>query len=377
MMNPPSEFFPLLPAYLKVTAARLSQDDPPRFDLRLAAYPATSRERRITVSAETLFLLSLADGSRTLDEALQRARLEFDDSDHDYATEFRELVEHGILVDAADHPELRPGTHDRFARHLLFYASVGAHAPMVQRRLKSARVALVGVGGIGTWLSFLLGAAGVGTIKLIDGDRIEESNLTRQLYFTLRDVGMPKVEVARQRLLDVNPQLDCQACPRSIACEADMDDLVQDVDLILLSGDQPADINDIVDRYSFRRSVPWSSAGYAHTIAVCGPLLVPGRTACRACAVGNAEYAPMGTLPLIDEINARFQVPSFGPVNGLAASMQAKEAIAWLGGMQEFVQTLDSVFTMDVMAAQSTITPISHRAGCDRCGSRIAGVTTP
>lgn len=179
-MHLPLSFLPLLPAYLKVTSARLVQEEPPRFELRLAAHPATPHEQRAVVGAETLYVLSLADGDRTLEECLDRARLELG-SERDCATELGGLVARGILVDGQTHPELRPNRRDRFSRHRLFYASVGA-STSVQERLSAARVALIGVGGVGTWLSFLLGASGVGSLKLIDGDRIEESNLTRQMY---------------------------------------------------------------------------------------------------------------------------------------------------------------------------------------------------
>ncbi|WP_441288419.1 HesA/MoeB/ThiF family protein [Sorangium sp. KYC3313] len=376
MATLPDDLYPLLPAYLQVTAARLIQSEPPRFGLRLAAFPSTPYETSAEVSAATLFLLSLADGRRTFRECRERVREEFAGLDDACEDELCALVERGILVDASTHPELMPGTRDRYARHLLFYGSVGAHAPSVQRRLQSARVAIVGVGGIGTWLSFLLGAAGVGHIKLIDGDLIEESNLTRQLYFTPRDIGKPKVDVARQSLLNINPGITCESLPRSILHESDMDELVGDVDLILLSGDTPANIHDIVDSYSYRRHIPWSAAGYAHSVAVCGPLIAPGRTACRGCMIPEDEALPMRDLPLISEINRRFQVSSFGPVNGLAASMQAKEALAWLGGLEHLVQTLDAVVAMDALTMCSTVTRIPHAPTCNRC-SRASGPASP
>lgn len=376
-MSLPSELYPLLPTYLKVTAARLIQPCPPRFGLRLAAFPRTAYEVTAEVGAATLFVLSLADGRRTFRECLERVREEFAGVDDACEDELRDLVERGILVDASQHPELMPGTRDRYARHLLFYGSVGAHAPSVQRRLQEARVAIVGVGGIGTWLSFLLGAAGVGDIKLVDGDLIEESNLTRQLYFTPHDIGKPKVDVARQRLLNINPSITCESLQRSILSESDMDELVGDVDLILLSGDTPANIHDIVDRYAYRRRIPWSAAGYTHSVAVCGPLIVPGRTACKACMLPEDEALPMRDLPLISEINRRFQVPSFGPVNGLAASMQAKEALAWLGGLEHLVQTLDAVVAMDALTMYSTVTRIPHAPVCGRCNPASGRMSLP
>src|SRR5689334_10782682 len=97
-MHLPSSFLPLLPAYLKVTSARLVQAEPARFDLRLAVHPATPQEQQVVIGAEALYVLSLADGDRTLDECLDRVRVEFG-ADGDCATELVELIARGLLVD--------------------------------------------------------------------------------------------------------------------------------------------------------------------------------------------------------------------------------------------------------------------------------------
>jgi molybdopterin/thiamine biosynthesis adenylyltransferase len=357
----------LLPAYLQVTGARLeSPPSPcPRFSVRLGVFPGTPREQTLSLSDRAFFVLSIADGTRTLEECLDTVRVEFDDG-VDCEPELQDLAGRGILVDARSNPAAMPQAADRFARHRLFYASVGESPATVQERLASSRVAIVGVGGVGTWLTFLLGAAGVGTLVLIDGDRIELSNLTRQLFFGTSDVGKHKVDAARDGVLRVNPDLRCIARARSVASPEDAAELIGDVDLIVLSGDRPSNITEIIDDYSLERGIPWSNAGYAHHVAVCGPLLVPGETGCRRCLL-LATGRRASSLPLVSDIAARFQVPSFGPINGIAASMQAKEAIAWLGGMRPMVQSLDAVCTMDALSMQGSAVRVQHAPGCAHC----------
>lgn len=74
-------------------------------------------------------------------------------------------------------------------------------------RLSSARVAVFGVGGVGGYVVEALARSGVGALDLIDNDRVDESNINRQIIATYRSVGRPKVEVAKERVLDINP--DC------------------------------------------------------------------------------------------------------------------------------------------------------------------------
>src|SRR5437773_8997344 len=99
----------------------------------------------------------------------------------------------------------------RYSRHLMMpeVTSEG------QRRLKAARILCIGAGGLGSPAALYLAAAGVGTIGIVDFDDVDLSNLQRQLLHGTRNVGRKKVESARDRLSDINPNVqiemhDCQ-----------------------------------------------------------------------------------------------------------------------------------------------------------------------
>lgn len=100
-------------------------------------------------------------------------------------------------------PLLRTDQFLRYRRHLIL-PEVGVEG---QRKLLHSRVLLVGVGGLGCPLAQYLAAAGVGTLGLVDFDRVDLSNLQRQVLYTTADVGRPKVEVAAERIRAMNPDV--------------------------------------------------------------------------------------------------------------------------------------------------------------------------
>ena len=102
-----------------------------------------------------------------------------------------------------DGPRLDPEEIARYSRHLTL-PEVGVEG---QLRLRSASVLLVGAGGLGSPLGIYLAAAGVGRIGIIDFDRVELSNLHRQILYGDADIGRPKIELAQRRLNEINPHV--------------------------------------------------------------------------------------------------------------------------------------------------------------------------
>jgi len=100
--------------------------------------------------------------------------------------------------------ELTPAEVERYSRHLII-PEIGA---VGQRRLKNARVLVIGAGGLGSPALLYLAAAGVGTLGIVDDDNVDLSNLQRQVIHGVKDVGTPKIESARNAIAELNPLVD-------------------------------------------------------------------------------------------------------------------------------------------------------------------------
>lgn len=122
---------------------------------------------------------------------------------------------------------LTPAETRRYSRQIIIpeFGEAG------QQKLKKAKVLVVGAGGLGSPVLLYLAAAGVGTLGIVDFDRVEESNLQRQVLFTTADVGKPKAEVARERLKAMNPHCQVTAYTLRLIPENVLE-LVKDYDVI-------------------------------------------------------------------------------------------------------------------------------------------------
>jgi sulfur-carrier protein adenylyltransferase/sulfurtransferase len=125
-------------------------------------------------------------------------------------------------------PKLSHAEVLRYSRHLLL-PEVGLEG---QRRLKAARVLTIGAGGLGSPLSLYLAAAGVGTIGIVDFDAVDLTNLQRQVVHGTSSLGRPKLESARERLLDLNPNVNVVGHEARLSSENALD-ILQDYDIVV------------------------------------------------------------------------------------------------------------------------------------------------
>ncbi|QMW22708.1 HesA/MoeB/ThiF family protein [Sandaracinobacteroides saxicola] len=210
---------------------------------------------------------------------------------------------------------------DRYARHIVL-REVGGEG---QRRLLSAKVAVVGAGGLGSPMLTYLAAAGVGNISIIDDDAVSLSNLQRQTLFGTADVGRHKVDVARERLAALNPDV-------RIATRATR--LGQANARAMLAGHDV--IADGCDNFATRRAV--SDAAVALGIPLVAAAIGPfegqlgvfaghlGDAACWRCFAGDAAEREGGTCA--DE-------GVLGALAGVVGAMAALEVMRLILGFGE------------------------------------------
>jgi molybdopterin-synthase adenylyltransferase len=255
---------------------------------------------------------------------------------------------------------------ERYSRQVLF----GGIGPEGQKRLGAARVALVGCGATGSAVASLLARAGVGTLRIIDRDYVEASNLQRQSLFDEADAAesLPKAVAAARRIAAFNSQIVVEPSVADLTPD-NAEDLLDGTQL-LLDGTDNFETRYLMNDYAVKNAVPWI---YAAAVASYGVTLnvLPGRTACLACLFPEA---PTGTLETCDTAGI------LNTAANLVASIEAGEALKILVGADDTVRR--TLLSFDVWSNQrAEVSADGLRNGCRACGEKdfvhLAGGARP
>jgi len=285
-------------------------------------------------------LLGLLDGTRTRPEIaaeLQRADPSVPSEDVEVAIDM--LAEEGYLEDAAIPPPatLSAVELERYRRNAELFAFFARHPETgldLQARLKAARVTVIGVGGLGSYVALALGAIGVGDLHLIDDDVVEEHNLNRQVLYTAADVGRSKVIAARERITALNPYITVTVAQARINGVDDARSCFAGRDLVVCAADRPRiTIYDWLNEASMAERVAWIR-GANDGLTVNTMLHVPGVTGCFECEQRHARarfdwYAARMRFAR-ETIGDRTVNPCTAPIAGMIGSMTALECVKYL-----------------------------------------------
>ncbi len=304
----------------------------PEGDVYLLRPSAESDIRIEKPDAEERRLLAAVNGERTVEEL----RAEFGAKEVDDL--MAQLQELEVVEDAADDELLAPGELERFDRQLRYFSDVGTGGitpSQCQEQLREAKVAVLGVGGLGGWAAWALACCGVGELWLIDGDRVEVSNLNRQILYTEADVGLLKVECAAARLRSFNSGATITATARRLESEADIAEFIAGSDVVIDAADWPAhEIERWCNSACFAAGIPYITMSHFPPIARVGPLYVPGKTGCFICQeIGYRREYPLFDVAVEQRRAKPSPAATLGPACGLIGGQVGMEVLHLLTGL--------------------------------------------
>ena len=241
----------------------------------------------------------------------------------------------------------------RYSRHILLN-EVGVEG---QELLRAAHVLVIGAGGLGSPAALYLASAGVGTLTLVDGDRVDLTNLQRQILHTTGRIGMPKAESGRIALTAVNPDVNLVTVEQRVDADR-LGDLVADATLVL----------DCSDNFATRHAVNRCCVTHRRPLVSGAAIRFDGQIAsfdlredaspCYACLFppGDGE----------DELCSIMGV--FAPLTGIIGSVQAAEALKLAAGIG--TPLVGRLLMLDALSMQWHSVRVPRDPDCPVCARR-------
>jgi adenylyltransferase/sulfurtransferase len=219
-----------------------------------------------------------------------------------------------------------------------------------QEKLKRSRVFIAGAGGLGSPLSIYLAAAGVGTLVIADNDRVDESNLNRQILHWPKDVGIKKVESAREKISSFNEYTKVEIIDKTLN-DNNISGLTQGCDAIIDAMDNIA-TRFVLNREAIKKNIPLfhgAVSGLEGRVTT----IIPGKTACIGCMY-RADMSSE-TFPVL------------GVTPGLIGIIQATEVIKYLTGIGTLL--LNRLLVYDGMDLSFREFKLSRNPECRECNT--------
>ena len=242
----------------------------------------------------------------------------------------------------------------RYSRHLL----LDALGPDAQARFARARALVVGVGGLGNPAAQFLASAGIGRLVLCDADRVDLTNLQRQILFDLDDVGAPKVEAAAKRLAAINPEPAYVTIARRLGA-GDLAALAADADVVL----------DCTDNFATRHAINRACVAARVPLVSGAAIRFDGQVAvfdardaaspCYHCLFGEGEE--------LEEVRCA-TMGVFAPLVGIVGATQAGEALKLVAGVGETLA--GRLLIYDALASSWRELKVPRDPACAVCAER-------
>ena len=250
-------------------------------------------------------------------------------------------------------PNLSPDELLRYARHLTL-PEVGVAG---QRRLKAARILLVGAGGLGSPAGLYLAAAGAGTLGIVDDDRVDLTNLQRQVLYGTGAVGAPKTQAAAARLTDLNPEVVIEAFSARLTA-ANALDVLGRFDIVVDGSDN------FPTRYLVNDACVLTGRPYVY-----GSIFrFEGQVSVFGAPEGPCYRCLYAEPPAADLIPSCAEAGVLGVLPGVVGSLQALEAIKWVIGAGDSL--VGRLLLFDALRLRFRELKVRRDPDCVVCGPR-------
>jgi molybdopterin-synthase adenylyltransferase len=330
-------------------------------------FPASSKCHSFLLNKRGFECLGYMRGGSSIEDIARKCRIDIQSLNH--------LI--GLLdkINVLESSPVIVGKElTRFSRQLNFFADFekeGISRVDMQRKLQDSSVGVVGLGGVGSWVAQGLALAGVKNLTIVDPDRVELSNLSRQCLYANTDIGSTKVSAIQKSLTSLDDKIVCTCFQTAIDSVKKCSRIFRGVDLVINCADHPdVDVmNRLVSRSCFASNTPHIlCGGYDGHLSFIGPTVIPGKTPCWFCYEHGIDKKKKASglqhLPISE---VQIQGGSIGAISAITANIHVLEAVRLLSGWSD-PKMVGQTGEFDFLGLTLSHSSFSKIKTCKQCG---------
>jgi len=242
---------------------------------------------------------------------------------------------------------------ERYSRHIILQ-EVGVEG---QEKFLESKILIIGAGGLGSPVALYLAAAGIGTIGIIDNDRVEISNLQRQIVHFTKDINVFKVESAAEKMRAINPEIEVKTYQEFLRAD-NIRGIIKGYDFIV-DGSDNFPTKFLVNDACIMENIPYSHGGILRFVGQAMTVL-PGQSACYRCSFRKP--------PPADAVPTCSQAGVLGAIAGILGTIQATEALKFVTDVGDLLT--DTLLTFDAKTMNFRKVRLHRQKDCPICGEK-------
>lgn len=288
---------------------------------------------------EFLSILELFIDAKTVEEVFDTINLKYYISKPEFNDLIDFMVNNNILkAEAKFNNLLSSKYYKKYARQLQSFTMLDkadfSIAETMQYKIENTSIALLGVGGTGSYFALSMIMLGIKKIVLVDYDHIELSNVSRQVLYNESDVGLEKLVVAKEKLQKYNPDAEIKTYSKYIQKAEDLEFLKgEKIDILVSCIDTPrGTIQKTINSFAQANKLPWMLFGPSNNYEIIvGPIFLPNEN----FFDNFYSFNLINENTIVQKINDNFIAAVMDPYNALSADIAAIEMLKYITNMQE------------------------------------------
>lgn len=320
-------------------------------------------------------IIELCDGKHRVDEIYKKVKLDFKDIEKQDIESFLEsLYEKKYIIEDNENYNtfFLDKSKERHKRNINFLSNFSPDGHEKYRyieKIQNQTVLLLGLGGVGSVILYNLAALGVNKIIGVDFDKVDTTNLNRQILYKESDIGDDKVSAAERTIKAFNSSIEFKTINKRIESEKDLEQIISQngCTFIICAADRPSVlINDWVNKVSIKKRVPWIYGGNSETVSFYR-LIDPTKTSCFECSehnfISNKQDEALEKIEFIRTYQPTPENNCIAASSSVLGSLMIFDYIKFVTGMAP-LKSNNSIIKFDYLTMEIEETKISKNSHC-------------